>query len=412
MGRGFFIAVSVMAVAAGSAAVLAQEDRIETPIVAVESDTSAAALQAERRALLQARRQSEQARIRSEKLEADAQNAADEADRAGRRAAALAARIQQSEAELEAAEARVAIVSQLQREQAVRLALRQQPVVRLTGALQSLARRPTLAALAQPGSVTDVVHVRAVLDSVVPEIQRRTAGLRAEIARSRQLRAQADLASRSLRDSRTRLAQRQQELRAMESKQRQSAQAFADDAGVEGQRAIALGEKARDIVDLMDRLEVAGDIKARLIALPGPMMRPAQPGGTATSEAQVRASATAAYRLPVIGELISGLGEVSESGVRAKGLTIRTRAKALVVAPTAGRILFAGPYRGYGQIVIIDHGGGWNTLLTGMASLNVRVGQALGQGDPIGATGEGRPKVTVELRRNGRPIDIAPLLAS
>jgi murein hydrolase activator len=116
------------------------------------------------------------------------------------------------------------------------------------------------------------------------------------------------------------------------------------------------------------------------------------------------------YRLPVAGTVITGLGEVSETGVRARGLTIAARDGALVVAPAAGRVAFAGPFRGFGKIVIIDHGSGWTSLITSLAALDARVGDNILQGGPIGRAGQDRPTVTIELRRGNRPMDITPLL--
>src|SRR3546814_4737550 len=81
---------------------------------------------------------------------------------------------------------------------------------------------------------------------------------------------------------------------------------------------------------------------------------------------------------------------------------------AQVVAPTRGRVAFAGEYRGYGRIVIIDHGNGWTTLLAHLDRLSVEVGSIVRQGDPIGTAGRDRPRVIVELRRNGRPVNIIP----
>ncbi|HWV11697.1 MAG TPA: peptidoglycan DD-metalloendopeptidase family protein, partial [Sphingobium sp.] len=116
------------------------------------------------------------------------------------------------------------------------------------------------------------------------------------------------------------------------------------------------------------------------------------------------------YRLPVMGQLVTGMGELSESGVRSRGLTIATQSGALAVAPTAGRVVFAGPYRGYGQIIILDHGGGWTTLITGLQRLSAIVGDSVRQGDPLGNAANGRASIMVELRRNGRPVDIVPLV--
>ncbi|WP_284278720.1 murein hydrolase activator EnvC family protein, partial [Sphingobium jiangsuense] len=126
--------------------------------------------------------------------------------------------------------------------------------------------------------------------------------------------------------------------------------------------------------------------------------------------AAAAAAAAPAYRLPVAGTLITGMGELSDSGVRSRGITIATAPGAQVVAPARGRIVFAGPYGGFGQIVIIDHGDGWTTLVTDLARLSVAVGQDVGQGGPIGVAGGGEhPAVTIELRRQGRPVDVVAM---
>jgi len=116
-----------------------------------------------------------------------------------------------------------------------------------------------------------------------------------------------------------------------------------------------------------------------------------------------------AYRLPVIGTVMTGLGELSTEGTRSRGVTIATAAGAQVVAPAAGRVAFAGPFRSYGRIVIIDHGGGWTSLVTDMISVSTQVGENVAQGAPIGRAGPEHPRVTIELRREGRPMDVAAL---
>nr|WP_301287156.1 peptidoglycan DD-metalloendopeptidase family protein [Sphingobium sp. OAS761] len=374
--------------------------------------TAGTTLAQEQQALKDARRQSVEARARSERLEQQAGAARDEAEQARRRAAAVAARIQQAEADIAAARARIAIVARRQRAQAARLAEKQEPVVRLTAALQMMARRPVALALVQPGSVTDAVHMRAVLGQVLPVIEQRTAGLRAELAESRRLRAIAQQAADALAQAQDDRKRQQTELAALESRKRLDARDYRANAGLESDRALALGERARDIVDLMDRLEEAGDLRDRLAALSGPLIRPARPerAGAAAPERAVADSGPPPYRLPVIGQLVTGMGEVNDSGVRSRGLTLVTQPDAQAIAPTAGRVAFAGPYRDYGQILIIDHGQGWTTLITGLHRVTVNVGDTVRQGDPVGITGAERPNITVELRRNGRPVDIVPLV--
>lgn len=408
MTRHFFIAdgIAALLLLAGTRLVAAGDDAL------VLQGTAGTSLAQEQQALKDARRQSDEARDRAARLAQQAMAARDAAEQARRRAAAVAARIQQAEADIQAARARIAIIARLQRAQAKRLAARQKPVVRLTAALQMMARRPLALALVQPGSISDAVHLRAVLGQILPVIEQRTAGLRAELARSRALRATAQQASDALAQAQQDRKAQQAELAELEARKRLAARDYRANAGMESERALALGERARDIVDLMDRLEEAGDLRERLAALSGPLLRPARPdqAGAAPPERERAASGPPPYRLPVVGQLVTGLGEVNESGVRARGLTLAVQPGAQAIAPTAGRIAFAGPYRDYGQILIIDHGGGWTTLITGLHRLSVRVGENVRQGDPVGVTGARRSDIIVELRRNGRPVDIIPLI--
>ena len=180
----------------------------------------------------------------------------------------------------------------------------------------------------------------------------------------------------------------------------------------EQDRAIALGETARDIGALIDDLSRDAAVRNRLAALPGPVLRPAQPGAARPMPVDsLRARAGGLpYRLPVTGRVVTGLGEISAAGVRARGLTLATRAGAQIVAPSAGRIAFAAPYRGYGKIIIIDHGNGWTSLITSVAALDVSAGENVLQGSPIGRAGNDRPSITVELRHNDQPVDITKLI--
>ena len=131
-------------------------------------------------AFRQALKEARQADARVADLEGRARGATSAAERARAEGEALAGRIESAEASLTAAERRIAIVEALQAAQRTRLAARQQPLIRLTAALQVMARRPAALALVQPGSVADTVHVRSLLAATLPEIRRRTAALRGE----------------------------------------------------------------------------------------------------------------------------------------------------------------------------------------------------------------------------------------
>ncbi|SFR96053.1 murein hydrolase activator EnvC family protein [Sphingomonas jatrophae] len=361
------------------------------------------------RALIAAKRAAAAAQQRSAELEREARAAKGKAARLAAQVRAVGARIRSAEAEIDAARARVAIVEARRAAQRARLAQGRAPLARLAAALQTLARRPPGFALVQPGSVDDVIHVRALLSASLPVVEARTAALRAEVAEADRLAMQAAAAAATLGAGQARLGEERAALARLEAGARARAVQLADGALFQIDRATALGEKARDIVDLMEELGVQAEVRARLRSLPGPALRPPLPGLVALAPAP--AGPPGGYRLPVAGRVVTGLGETARSGVRAKGITIATAPSARIVAPAAGRVAFAGPFRGYGAIVILDHGGGWTTLVAGLASASVRAGGRIAAGAPLGRAPAEEPRITLELRRHDRPVDALALAA-
>jgi len=355
-----------------------------------------------RERLSTARRAAVEATARSQRLQQAARAARAGAERTRAAQAALTARIAAAEADAQAAQARVALVGELLNRRRADLAAGQAPVARLVGALQSLATRPAWLAVAQPGSTDDLVHVRAVLGTVVPVMQQRTAAVRAGVADAARLRSQAGVALSALAASNARLEGERLALVRAEAAQRLRSRALARGAMVESDRAIALGEQARDIVDRLEELGEARDTRAALAALPGPLPRP---------EGTPAPLPPPAYRLPVAGQVATGFGEISDSGVRARGLTLTVAPGALIVAPAPGRIAFSKRFRGYRRVVILDHGDGWTTTVTGLAASVGPVDGRVVAGTPIGRAPSGdAPPVTIELRRRGVPVDLAAML--
>ncbi|MBF0560407.1 MAG: peptidoglycan DD-metalloendopeptidase family protein [Alphaproteobacteria bacterium] len=117
--------------------------------------------------------------------------------------------------------------------------------------------------------------------------------------------------------------------------------------------------------------------------------------------------------LPARGRIVTSYGQVNDVGLASKGLTIRTRPGAQVIAPYDGVVVFSGNFRGYGQLLIIEHGEGYHTLLAGMTRIDTGVGQHLVAGEPVGVVdAEGDSTLYVELRREGQPINPLPWLTA
>ena len=353
--------------------------------------------------LVQAKQEAADARRRSEALEAQAKQATDEAAKARAEAAALASRIEAAEADITAAETRIRLVEELRRAQRARLAEKQVPLIRLTAALQTMARRPAALALVQPGSVDEIVHVRSLLASSLPVIRQRTAAVRAEIAQGNRLRKDAETAYAALTAGREDLRRRRVALARFEQSRRAKSEDLMASAVSQSDRALAFGEEARDIAALAGTEAYQNQLRRRLSELPGPALRPGTKGGEARQGGPL-------YILPVAGKLLTGMGELSDAGVHARGLTFQTAPGADVLAPSAGRVVHAGAFRGYGEVVILDHGAGWTTTLTNLGALSVRVGDRVQPRQLLGQASSRTPRVTVELRHNGRPFPIAPLV--
>ena len=362
-------------------------------------------------ALDEAQAQLATARTRGEALEAQANSATAVADRTARQAAAVAARIQESQAQVALYRARLTLLDRQQVDLRLRMAARQAPLVRLTAALELIARRPPVFGLLRPGSLRDTVYLRAILTTMAPEVQRRTAGLRGEIDKARDLHQQQQATIDGLRAGAAVLADRQRHLAELEGQQRLVSQEAQSNAVRETDRALALAEQTRDLGGLMAQLDSENALRDVLAALPGPVLRPINPrtnaglAGAAIAEAApAPATSRIDWILPVNGRLSSGFSAKGASGP-SRGITLLPQPSALVVSPARGRVAFAGPYRGYGRIVIIEHAGGWASLITGLARIDRGVGELVLQGAPLGLAEAAHPVVGVELRKDGAPVN-------
>ena len=386
-----------------SALVLAQTP--ENPATSTPSTTQA------RASLSQAQAQERRASQRAERFAQAARDARGGAEQANAEAVALGARIQQGEAELATLAAQRALLGRRRARIETELAQERQPLAELTAALHSAVRRPTAFALLQPGSVKDAVYLGAILDSTVPLIRDQTGQLRGRLDRLAALEQRSDAAIAETQAVRARLSQQRLALEASAERQRIAARRADGSAAREERRALVLAEEARDLDSLIVRLNEIGDLRRRLAALPGPVLRPTNPETsqspgleTAALPSTAESNAPAQYRLPLDGAVIAGFGDGGSDAIR-----LSAGPGALVVAPAAGRIVFAGPYRGFGRIVIVEHRGGWTSLVTDLASLTVEVGRSVVPGTPIGQAGAGG-SIGLELRREREAVNPLELL--
>ena len=335
------------------------------------------------------------------RLEKIANNAQNEADRLRAQQAAAAQAIEAAEARITAADADARLASGNVEAHRRQLIEEQRPASLLLAGLAVMARRPPLLALADGGSTDELVKVRILLDSTLPAIRVRTGRISAELEQAKRLE-QAVVGTRAelVRSQRDLIGKRQQ-FAALEQRALQQAIASGGRALVAGDVALAAGEATEQLQNSQSLARSAASLAAELAAeTPAP--------GRPVSGESVAWRAPFPYALPAGAAVIDGLGAVNASGVRSRGLTLATARGTRIAAPADGTIRFSGPFRDYDGVVIIDHGGGWISLLVNVSS-ELKPGAKVRLGDSVGrALGP----LLVELSQNGRRISPALIAGS
>jgi murein hydrolase activator len=295
------------------------------------------------------------------------------------------------------------------------LASRRGVVAEVLAALQRIGHRPPPAILVGPEDALGSVRTAILLGAVLPEMRLEVDALAADLGEL--VRVRKDMATErdglgrdlaALSDDKGRMTLLVQE--------RQKRQAEAETAlESERQRALQLARQADNLKDLIARLEAAIETRNNLAALK-------QPGRMAP--AVTFAAAKGTLRLPVNGIKIRAFGEPDRLGGTEKGLSIASRAGAQVTAPCDGSVVYAGPFRSYGQLLILDTGGGYHVVMAGMERISVDPGQFVVTGEPVAVMGGGpqtaaavaigssQPVLYVEFRKDGTPVDPSPWWAT
>lgn len=281
-------------------------------------------------------------------------------------------------------------------------------------ALTRLARLPPSAALALPRPPAETVRGALLMRAAVPALETRVAGLREALDGYAELRdriarerAEIDRQGNALTDERRRLDGLLDRKRALSDRARAETERARDESR-------RLAGEAADLRDLLAKLETARKARARAAA--GTRAKGAPPAGPSAAPpggGTDFANARGRLPFPAPGRLTRRYGERAGDGTASAGIVIATRADAPVIAPYDGLVVFAGPFRGYGRLLIIEHGEGYHILLSGLFRIDASAGQWLLAGEPIGVMGkaeDGGTALYVELRRESRPIDPLPWL--
>lgn len=303
-----------------------------------------------------------------------------------------------------------------------RLLRKERGLVETLAALQLLSRRPAEAVALQPASLTEASRTALVLGTVAPALKAEAARLKDELARLFELRVAIADKRESLKREAEGLEAERAKLASLIEEQWSVFELTDAERSRAAKEVAALAAQAKDLRELLAGIEERR--REAPVAAP-PSDGAAEPALSASELASLYegrpeisrsiASARGFLVMPVQGMLLTAFDQKNEAGIASKGLVVETRANAVIVAPFDGEVVFAGPFRGYGLLLIIEHGEGYHTLLAGLGRIDCVLGQWLLAGQPIGVMEpdlEESPKLYVELRHDGQPIDPLPWMAS
>jgi septal ring factor EnvC (AmiA/AmiB activator) len=360
-----------------------------------------------------------------------------------------AANVRTVETKIDEAEARLKTLNG--REQATRASLdsRRADIVEVLAALQRAGRRTPPALLVRPEDALQSLRTAMLLGAVVPELRGRAEKIAGELGELVALRKSIAAERDQLASDRDKVRNDQTRLTALvDERQRQQA-AREKDLDAENSRAITLSKQVGDLQGLIAKMEqdlqsaakaaekaaeAAKQAEAKEAkeakAAAANAVASAKPGPATfkdrsrTTPAILFASAKGLLPLPVNGNKIRDFGGSDGVGGVQKGISLATRPGSQVTTPCDGWVVYAGPFRSYGQLLILNAGGGYHVLIAGMERISVNIGQFVLTGEPVAtmgstsqvasilATNASQPVLYVEFRKDGTPIDPGPWWAA
>jgi septal ring factor EnvC (AmiA/AmiB activator) len=357
------------------------------------------------------------------------------ADRARLSAALIetTAKVQDAERGAAAAVDRLSSLNATADELSHSLERRRGVIADVLAALQRMGSNPPPAILVKPDDMSEAVRAATVMGSLIPTLKSEIEAARRDLDDLAKTRESIAQERDALTEKGKALAGDKLRLAALIDARQQSLASAQDALGSQQQRAAELAKKAGSIKDLIARLDsenaarnaaaaaahatevaAANEIEARAQAVRGAEMAHLKPE-IAFAEAKGRVP------LPAAGAILKTFGAPDDLGGIERGVSLATPEGATVSAPVDGSVLFAGAYRSYGQLLIIDAGAGYCVLLAGMGRINVESGEFVLAGEPVGIMGDGsartataaavgaaRPVLYIELRKDGTAIDPGP----
>jgi septal ring factor EnvC (AmiA/AmiB activator) len=343
-----------------------------------------------------------------------------------------AARVRDVETSIEATQARLKPLDERERIFRTSLDERREVIVEILAALQRMGRQPPPALVVRPEDALQAVRTAIMLGAVVPEMRAEADALSSDLAELVKLRKDIDAENAKLAGNLQDLSHEQLRLNLLIDERQKKEDAAAQELDAQKQHAADLAHQVDNLKDLIGKLEQNLDSNTRQARLNAraieedatrPDLAALKDPGRLTPAVAFAAN-RGHLRLPVNGARIREYGASDGAGGTQKGVSIAAHSGAEITAPCDGWVVYAGPFRSYGQLLILNAGGGYHVLLAGMERISVDLGQFVLTGEPVavmgggsqvstaGATGAKQPVLYVEFRKDGAPIDPSPWWAN
>jgi septal ring factor EnvC (AmiA/AmiB activator) len=345
----------------------------------------------------------------------------------------FAARVRTVEGRIGETEERLRVLDQ--RETLIRNSLnaRRAETTEVLAALQRAGRRAPPALMVRPEDALQSLRTAMLLGAVVPEMRSRAERLIGDLGNLVSIRKETAEQKERLLADRDSLNSDQKRLAALIG-ERQRRQSDAEkDMEAERRRSVDLSKQADNLRDLIAKMEqdlktaakaaaAAKLAEAAKASVKNPAASMKDPGRLAPAIAF--ASAKGLLPMPVNGPRIRNFGSSDGTGGVERGISVATRAGSQVTTPCDGWVVYSGPFRSYGQLLIINAGGGYHVLLAGMERISVNIGQFVLTGEPVGTMGTtsqvasilaaapSQPVLYIEFRKDNTPIDPGPWWAA
>ncbi len=306
---------------------------------------------------------------------------------------------------LSSSEEKLAILEEQKKDKASLLDARKAELSSMVSAMLKLQQLPPEAVIAMPGKLDETLATARALGVVAKTVEEEAKSLKLQLDELDALEEKIRKNQQIVATKKHSLETKQKQLAAKVKERTQLETVLGGKEQREKERTAQLTAKSQNIQDLLESLEKneRNNIWEKGNA-PNAVKKHEKHDAKHSMRSFV--SANGHIRMPA-GKIISHYGNTSKGSAFSKGIMIEMREEARVVAPFDGEVVFAGPFRDYGYMVIIRYSNDYHTLLSGMAELNCAPGQFILEGEPIGVMGK-KPSgnhLYFELRKEGKPVD-------